>query len=150
MLGILVGIVSGIICGMGMGGGTLLIPLLIFVLNFTQLGAQSVNLVAFIPTAIISLIISTKNKLVDYKKTYLIAVFGCIGSACGAMLASTISGKYLQRGFGVFLCVLGLWQLVSVFAFKRKGKLKNEKFYFSTYKVYLVNYNILKDNLIQK
>ena len=50
---ILAGIVGGIIGGMGMGGGTLLIPILTIFLDVEQKNAQAINLVAFIPMAII-------------------------------------------------------------------------------------------------
>ena len=46
---ILAGIVGGIIGGMGMGGGTLLIPILTIFLDVPQKNAQAINLVAFIP-----------------------------------------------------------------------------------------------------
>ena len=46
---ILSGIISGIIGGMGMGGGTLLIPILSICLGFEQKQAQGINLLVFIP-----------------------------------------------------------------------------------------------------
>ena len=63
---ILFGALGGLIGGMGMGGGTILIPLLTLFLNVPQLQAQTINLISFIPMAIVSLIIHIKNKLVDF------------------------------------------------------------------------------------
>ena len=54
---IVVGLVSGIVAGMGMGGGTLLIPMLTIILSVNQKLAQGINLLAFIPMAIVSLFI---------------------------------------------------------------------------------------------
>ena len=62
---ILAGIVGGIIGGMGMGGGTLLIPILTIFLDVPQKNAQAINLVAFIPMAIIVTIINIKRKGID-------------------------------------------------------------------------------------
>ena len=45
---VLAGIVSGVVAGMGMGGGTLLIPVLIIFFNIAQQQAQGINLLAFI------------------------------------------------------------------------------------------------------
>ena len=67
MLYVIAGIVGGIIGGMGMGGGTLLIPILTIMLDIPQKTAQAINLVSFIPMAAVTLVIHVKNKLVDKK-----------------------------------------------------------------------------------
>ena len=59
---ILIGIVSGIISGAGMGGGTILIFLLSFVMGVEQHIAQATNLIFFIPTSIVAIIVNLKNK----------------------------------------------------------------------------------------
>ena len=63
---IVAGAVSGIIAGMGMGGGTVLIPLLTMLTSLSQHKAQGVNLISFIPMAIVVLIIHVKNKLINF------------------------------------------------------------------------------------
>ena len=45
---VLFGLLGGLIGGMGMGGGTILIPLLTLFLNIPQLQAQTINLISFI------------------------------------------------------------------------------------------------------
>lgn len=64
---ILIGIVSGIISGAGMGGGTILIFLLSFVMGVEQHIAQATNLIFFIPTSIVAIIVNLKNKNIDLK-----------------------------------------------------------------------------------
>ena len=54
---ILFGIIGGVLGGMGMGGGTLLIPLLTIFLNISQQNAQGINLIAFLPMSIVAIII---------------------------------------------------------------------------------------------
>ena len=56
-----VGLLAGIISGMGIGGGTILIPALVMLTDISQQGLQGINLVFFIPTAIIALITHFKN-----------------------------------------------------------------------------------------
>ena len=68
---IIIGVIGGVISGMGMGGGTILIPLVTTFLHFEQKVAQSINLIAFIPMAIISVIIHIKNKMVCIKGIFL-------------------------------------------------------------------------------
>ena len=48
---VLAGIVSGVIAGMGMGGGTLLIPILTIFFALSQTLAQGINLFSFLPCA---------------------------------------------------------------------------------------------------
>ena len=72
----LIGVVSGIVSGMGIGGGAILIPALVIFIKPEQHVAQSVNLLFFIPTAIVALIIHIKNKHIDFKMALPIIITG--------------------------------------------------------------------------
>ena len=61
MMYILIGLLSGIISGMGIGGGTLLIPALTVFMKHSQIDAQMINLIYFIPTALFAVIFHLKN-----------------------------------------------------------------------------------------
>ena len=111
---ILAGILGGIVAGMGMGGGTLTIPILTIFLKYEQLRAQGVNLVAFLPMSVVALFIHIKNKLVDFKSTWLLAVVGCVFSLIGALVANHISNAILKKLFALFLIGLGVWQFVEM------------------------------------
>jgi uncharacterized membrane protein YfcA len=117
---IIAGVVGGIVAGMGMGGGTLTIPILTIFLNYEQLRAQGVNLVAFLPMAVVALIIHIKNHLVDFKNTWLLALVGCVFSLGGALIANNISNFILKKLFALFLIVLGIWQFVEMKRNKKK------------------------------
>lgn len=120
---ILAGILGGIVAGMGMGGGTLTIPILTIFLKYEQLRAQGVNLVAFLPMAVVALFIHIKNKLVDFKNTWLLALVGCVFSLCGALIANQISNSILKKLFALFLIGLGIWQFIEM----KRNKTENEK-----------------------
>ena len=122
------GIVSGIIAGMGMGGGTLLIPILTILLGVEQRTSQGINLIVFVPMSIIALIIHCKNNLVDFKIGAPIICSGIITSICGSLLASKISNVLLQKIFGGFLLLVGIWQIISIFIAKNKQKTSQVKF----------------------
>lgn len=117
---IIAGILGGIIGGMGMGGGTLTIPILTIFLSYAQLSAQGINLIAFLPMSVIALIIHIKNHLVAFKQTWLLALVGCIFSLGGAMLANHISNSVLKKLFAVFLIGLAIWQIVELIKSKKK------------------------------
>lgn len=109
---IIVGVVGGIIGGMGMGGGTLLIPLLTIFCNVSQHIAQSVNLIAFVPMSVVAVIIHAKNKLIKGEYFWWIAVPATIVGVVASLIIGGIDGKILSRSFGYFLIVLGVYQLV--------------------------------------
>ena len=116
------GIFGGILGGMGMGGGTLLIPLLTIFAGFEQHLAQSINLFVFIPLAIVSLLIHTKNNLIDYKKGLIILIPACFTAILSSLLATKTSAEDLQVYFSIFLIVLGVFQIISVFFDKKLKK----------------------------
>ena len=111
MIYIIIGFFAGIIGGMGMGGGTILIPALIMFAKIDPKIAQSINLISSIPMAIFALIIHIKNKNVVFKLVVPIALFGVIGAICGASLANYLSSKILRKAFGVFLIVIGGFEI---------------------------------------
>ena len=109
-----VGIVGGILGGMGMGGGTLLIPMLTIFFSVQQHTAQAINLVAFIPMAVIALIIHLKNKLIDFSKVFLIIFSGVVTCVLGCFIAKILTANFLKRIFGLFLVLLSIYQLLNV------------------------------------
>ena len=119
---ILAGAVGGIVGGMGMGGGTLTIPILTIFLAYEQIQAQGVNLIAFLPMSLVALIIHTKNHLVDYKNTWGLAAVGCLFSLGGALLANHISNTILKKLFALFLIGLGVWQIIEMIKENKKKK----------------------------
>ncbi len=123
---ILAGIVGGIIGGMGMGGGTLLIPILTIFLKVEQHTAQWINLVTFIPMSIVALIIHIKNRLVD-KKFILIILIPALFSAAGAsFLAVDAPSELLGRLFGGFLVLLGIVTIILTVVKYKKDKQNKE------------------------
>ncbi len=124
---ILYGLIGGILGGMGMGGGTLLIPLLTIFGGLNQIESQAINLISFSVMAIISIIIHAKNKLIDFKIALPLIISGLLFSVLGSLLANSINTLSLKTLFGVFLVALGLFQGASFFIFDQKnGKTKKE------------------------
>ncbi len=131
---IVAGIFGGVIAGMGMGGGTLLIPILTLLLDVEQKISQSINLVVFIPTAIVALIIHYKNKLVETKIGLLIVATGVVSSVLSAWLATTMSNEQLRIYFGIFLIFIGLFQLFdSISQYKSDNYLTKDVYIRSKY-----------------
>lgn len=117
---VVVGLIGGLIGGMGMGGGTLLIPLLGVFCGVNQHTAQAINLIAFIPMAIVALIIHIKNKFVRFDKVLWIVIVGVITCIVGCHVAKVMSGNLLKRCFGGFLILLSIFQFFQQIKAKEK------------------------------
>lgn len=94
---------------MGMGGGTILIPLLRFV-GVQQHIAQGVNLFSFLPIAILSLIRYSKRGMIEKRKAIVYALPALGFSVIGSMIALFLDGEKLRKVFGVFLIILAVIQ----------------------------------------
>lgn len=115
MTEVLIGIVSGIVSGTGMGGGTILIFLLTFMLGIEQHVAQATNLIFFIPTAIVAIMVNLKNKNIDMRLAILISVFGILGAIVGANISIHIDVAILKKCFGIFLAIVTINEIYSIF-----------------------------------
>ena len=106
------GIVGGFLGGMGMGGGTLLIPILSVFFNFEQKVAQAFNLFSFIPMAIIALIVHAKNKLINMKGLLLLTICSLLASCGGSFLAQKLHSETQTKLFGAFLTLLAVIKFI--------------------------------------
>ena len=106
----LAGLAGGVLGGMGMGGGTVLIPILTVFCGVPQHLAQSVNLLSFLPMSAASLRVHKKNGLLDTEGVLWMIVPATTLSILGGLFVQSISGGALRIGFGVFLCLLSFYQ----------------------------------------
>ena len=119
---ILAGAAGGIIAGMGMGGGTLTIPILTLALDVEQKTAQSVNLIAFVVMSAPVLAIHVKNRLVDFSSLMKTAPLAIIVSAVRAWFVPAFSAEILLRCFGGSCSAFGTWQALREVIDKVKEK----------------------------
>lgn len=104
------GAVAGILGGMGMGGGTILIPMLTIFFSIGQHTSQAVNLISFVPMSICALVVHIKNGLVKKEKLWLIIIPAVILGCVLSFVAKGIDGKILKKIFGAFLLILSGFQ----------------------------------------
>lgn len=120
MVLIVIGFFSGMIGAMGIGGGTILIPALVMFTSLTQQQAQSVNLISFLPVAIVALLTHFKNKNIEIPLCLPLILLGVIGAILGSFLAVNLPSQLLRRFFGIFLFFMGLYE----FFWKGKSRTK--------------------------
>ncbi len=114
LLYILIGILSGMGSGLlGIGGGIIRIPLLIFFGGIGNLAAQGVSLITAIPSSVAAVIPKLRNREF-IKRGIIIGIFGIIGSIIGSNIAFALPQKTLNYAFATFLV------LVSINMFFRK------------------------------
>lgn len=110
---IIAGVLSGILSSMGFGGGGILILYLSLYKNIPQLNAQGINLLFFIPSALLALIFHTKNKLVEWKLAAKMIIFGIIGAGTGYLILNQLDNNILKKIFSVILILMGIKSLFS-------------------------------------
>ena len=133
MIEALIGLISGIVSGTGMGGGTILIFLLSFLLGIDQHVAQATNLIFFIPTSIVAIIVNLKNKNIDLKLAIIISLFGILGAIIGANISIHTDVGMLRKCFGIFLAIIAINEITSIIKLYKKDKKRNNNYKWKEY-----------------
>lgn len=103
-IGIFTGLVNGLI---GIGGGTILIPAMVFLLGEEQHIAHGTSLAIILPTALVSTYVYQANGHMDWSLVYKIAASGMVGGYLGARLMEIIPAARLKQLFGIFMVIAG-------------------------------------------
>ena len=109
ILGLLaVGLIAGALSSMvGIGGGTIIVPALVFLLAFSQKMAQGTSLAIMLPPiGILAVINYYKAGYVDFRVAAILCVTFLIGSYFGSKVAISLPDAVIKKIFGVFLMVL--------------------------------------------
>lgn len=117
-----------LLAGFGLGGGVLLIPVLTTFFNFSQIDAQYIALIAYIPAAIGVIINNFKITKFHMQKIIKLIPLGIIGSFIGAYIVRIISVDFLKKLYGVFLIFYGGYMLFkTIFSEIDKKTVKKHK-----------------------
>ncbi len=110
---IIIGLVAGLLSGvMGIGGGVVMIPMMMFLLGFSQFEAQGTSLsVLAVPVTLLAAYTYYQEGHVNWKYAAVIALFFVVGGYLGAKLAVNINEKSLKKIFAVLLLLLSLKML---------------------------------------
>ncbi len=110
---IIIGFAAGMLGGMiGIGGGLIIVPALVYFLSFSQHKAQGTSLgLLILPVAILGVINYYKKGYVDPKVVGLLALGFVAGSYLGSKWALALPQGTLKKVFAVFLLLLSLKML---------------------------------------
>ena len=107
-----VGTLLGVLSGLGTGGGSLLILWLTMVLGMDQAAARGINLLFFIPSALIACFFRFRQGKLDLTKVLPSIVLGCAAAAVFSWLSIRLDLELLQKLFGVLLLFTGVRELL--------------------------------------
>lgn len=106
-----VGSILGFLTGLGTGGGSLLVLWLTLALQMDPAQAKIINLMFFLPAALISTYLRWRQGGIPFKKILLPAIAGCSMAALFSVLSKNMDTELLQKLFGVLLIYTGFREL---------------------------------------
>ena len=115
-----VSLASGLLGALGMGAGAVLLLYLRVYGGCDQLTAQGINLLFFLPIALLSILLHARNHLIDWKAAGLCVLTGLPGVLLGVCL--------LSKAFALLLLVIGLRELSFGFSKKRKEENSHSRY----------------------
>lgn len=100
VIGILAGIISGLF---STGGGMILVPAFIYLLNLEDTKARGTSVFCILPMVVTSSFFYYKGNFIDWKIAVLCAIGGAAGGYIGAKLLKKLPEKVLKIAFTIFL-----------------------------------------------
>ena len=108
---LLAGFVSGALGALGLGGGSVLILYLTLFAGMEQAQAQGINLVFFVPCALLAVILYARKGLIARPLWLPAALLGLAGALIGSWLSGVIGSELLQKLFGGLLLLFGIREI---------------------------------------
>ena len=110
---IIIGIAAGILGGLvGVGGGLVIVPGLVFFLGMSQHSAQGTSLgLIMLPVGILGVLHYYKQGHVDFKIVALLAIGFLAGSYFGSKIALSLPQETIKKVFAIFMIVIAIKML---------------------------------------
>lgn len=122
----IIGFLAAVMASMGLGGGSILLLYLTLFTETSQYSAQGINLLFFIPIAVVALILHSQKKLVRWQTVARAVFWGLLGVLTGFFLGRQIGEEFLRTLFYIFLLIIGIKDLFFVKRKKIDDKLYKE------------------------
>lgn len=108
---LLVGTILGFLSGLGIGGGSLLILWLTLILGENPSTVRSLNLLFFLPCALIACWIRIHQRTLKVKPLLPAILSGCISAIVFSFVSTALNTEVLKKIFAVILIIAGLREL---------------------------------------
>lgn len=100
--------ILGFLSGIGIGGGSLLVLWLTLVLKMDYSQVRMINLLFFIPSAVIASIFRWRQGSLNICKIAPAIITGCIAAFYFSLLSTKIELMHLRKLFGILLLIIGI------------------------------------------
>jgi uncharacterized protein len=110
---LVVGLAAGFLSGMvGVGGGIIIVPALVYFLGFSQHAAQGTSLfMLLLPTGFFAVMNYYQKGYVDWKVALIIASSFLVGGFLGSKLSISIDQNTIKKIFAAFIIIIGIKML---------------------------------------
>ena len=110
---ILIGIAAGMLSGLvGIGGGLVIVPALVYFLGFSQHTAQGTSLMMILlPVGILAVFNYYKQGYVDMKVVWLLAIGFIVGGYFGSKIAISLPQETVKKIFAVLMIAIAIKML---------------------------------------
>ncbi len=107
---LLIGVIAGAFSGfIGVGGGIIVVPALVFFLGMSQHSAQGTSLAMMLPPiGIMAVYNYYKAGVVDFKVAGILCASFIIGSFFGSKIAIALNPEQVKKAFGIILILVGI------------------------------------------
>lgn len=110
----LIGIIAGVISGLfSTGGGMIIVPAFIHLLNMKDSKARGTSVFCILPMVLTSSIFYYQGNYINWNTAILCAIGGTIGGYFGAKLLKKLPEKILKISFTVFLVYVSFRMITS-------------------------------------
>jgi len=107
---VIIGLLAGILGGfVGVGGGIIIVPALIFFLGMTQFQAQGTSLAMMLPPiGILAVLNYAKSDNLNWKYALILAGAFIVGGFFGSKLSLSLSPQLVKKAFGILMIIAAL------------------------------------------
>ncbi len=105
---IVIGLASGALSGLvGVGGGIIIVPALVFFLSFTQKESQGTSLgILLLPVGILGVLQYYKQGQIDLRVVVIVSIGFLVGNYFGSKLSLSLPEAALKKIFAVILVLI--------------------------------------------
>ena len=111
---IIIGLLAGMLSGtLGVGGGLIIVPALVFILGLSQHEAQGTSLAMMLaPIGILAAYNYYREDFINIKYAIVLAVAFILGAYFGSLISINLTANTLKKIFGILMLVVGLKMII--------------------------------------
>jgi uncharacterized protein len=112
---ILIGLMAGLLSGfVGVGGGVIIVPALVYFLNLSQHQAQGTSLfILLLPVGILAVMNYSKSANINWNYGLIIALAFVVGGYFGSRMSLKLSPAVVKLAFGAFMAFASIKLIIS-------------------------------------